>query len=902
MVRDPDCRRNVKASVPSMELDRLSGSIPIGEGADSWDGPRSSPGRFDAFWRRLGRGLGLELLLGLLLCGPVLAWVTYRTAASQHRIVTKGAFGDMLADRSHDLDVQLNSFAELLRSLRGLFDASNVVDRREFGVFTRGARERHPEIALIGYAPRVVGAERGTFEAEVEKAGFPGYRMTSLDGHGAFQTAPPAPEHYPVLYVEPSEVAANTSMMGFDFGSEEFRRRAIARTIESAEPAATEPLRLLSRRDGGPGAVLVLGVYDHGIMVPHPNDVPIGVVFLSFQFLGVVRDLERFSFGSSWSSLDLQWIDESVPHVGTEGSNRRVYPASVGVDAGAEAPFAVEERLLFAGERYLLRATPTSTFLAQHRDVESVLLATLVFVGWELLGLGLYVIARSWRRSALRRQSRAVGLLLRSLAEGVIMSDLSGTVRVANDAALRLLGVTIDELRSPDWFARCGFLRRDGRTSFDPDRAPLARAARGEIVAEEELMVRRPAESRGLSLWASARPLMDEGNVLQGGVMVLRDVTAERRSEEASERLSRAVEQTADAVYITDHRGLIRYANPGFRTTTGFTEVEVLGLSPSAFEAASPDDATPSERRWAGVLAGQAFRGTIRHRRKGGPDFLVEQTITPMTDAAGRVTHAVVVMRDTTERHRLEEAEVEMRLAAEVQQRLYPKGSPSWDGLDVAGAALSAVATCGDYFDYVRFADGTFLLAIGDVSGHGLGPALLMAETRAYLRSLVESGVGMSEILGRVNARLRADLSEGTFVTLLLVGIDPKTHAISHASAGHTPALVIDGNGALKARLTPTGPALGVFDGPAYGCATGSVLEERDVLVLMTDGVSECAGRDGALFDENGVIDVVSRCRGENAETILGTLHGAIDVFAGARPRQDDITLVVCRPTGSFPA
>ncbi len=840
--------------------------------------------------RLLRRGLGLQFLLAVALCGPALAWLAYRVAARHDRFVAETALGELLAERAHDVESEFLGFTETLRFCGSFFDASEKVTRPEFTTFTHDARVRHPAILAIGWAPRVTEAERAAFEANARRDGIDGYRVSARGPGRTLRSAPPADEHYPLFYVEPA--AGNDHLLGFDLASEYVRSEAIRRTAETGNVAASGPLDLLAEPLDGPGADVVLGVYDHTAGARGPAAAPIGILCVAFRFGDVIDRLRRGSTGDGWSLLDLSWSNTS-----TGGRQIRVFPLEGGSEPRPEAPFGADHRFEVAGQEYVLHATPTALFLAEHRNDRSLLVAALVLLAWELVGLLLYVIARYWRTSSLQRQARTTGLLLHSLGEGVLMADERGLVRTANDAALRLLGVSMADLESEDWPSRCRMFQADGRTAYAIERVPLARAARGEVVDEEEIRLGAPDDPRGRWLAATARPLLDDGNVARGGVMVLRDVTAQRRSEASLRRLSSAVEQTTDAVYVTDDAGLVLEVNPGFRSMTGHADGDVLGRPSSLFEVDSPDDDVPHDRRWAGALAGEPFRGMILHRRRDGSVFAAEQTITPVRDASGRVTHTVVVMRDMTESQRLRDTDVEMRLASDVQKHLYPHGPPAWEGLDVAGAALPAVATCGDYFDYLRFPDGRFVLVIGDVSGHGLGPALLMSETRAYVHSLVDAGIAPDEILGRINAQLRVDLVDGTFVTLLLVSIDPRTRRVSHASAGHPPALLLDAAGAVKARLERTGPALGFFDDPAYGSVEGPVMEAGDVLVLMTDGVSECSRPDGGLFDEDGVIDTVRVCAGESAATVLGTIQGAIDVLTGSRPRRDDVTLVVCRST-----
>ena len=123
--------------------------------------------------------------------------------------------------------------------------------------------------------------------------------------------------------------------------------------------------------------------------------------------------------------------------------------------------------------------------------------------------------------------------------------------------------------------------------------------------------------------------------------------------------------------------------------------------------------------------------------------------------------------------------------AREIQQRLYPQRVPKVPGLDVAGAAFPADATCGDYFDFISLSDGRLNLVIGDVSGHGLGPAMLMVETRAALRVLLSVPGRIDEILSNLNTLILDDTTDQWFVTLFLACIESDMQTLRYVGAGH---------------------------------------------------------------------------------------------------------------------
>ncbi len=285
----------------------------------------------------------------------------------------------------------------------------------------------------------------------------------------------------------------------------------------------------------------------------------------------------------------------------------------------------------------------------------------------------------------------------------------------------------------------------------------------------------------------------------------------------------------------------------------------------------------------------------------------------PLRDEWGNLLGGVLAIRDDTERRqaedelrakdaKLRQRQVEMDLAADVQKGFYPSAPPDLEGLDVSGAVRPADETCGDYYDFLELPDGSLLLAIGDVSGHGLGPALVMAETRAYVRSLARAGNSPGEILELCNAQLCADLADDLFVTMLLIRVSKDARQLSYASAGHTPALLLSADGDLKREMARSGPPLGIVEGARYRMDEGTAFEDDDVLILMTDGVTEAASDDGSYFEEEGVLEAARRHRQHGSARILREIHGALDGFAGERSRRDDVTLVVCKRTAMVEA
>ena len=233
-----------------------------------------------------------------------------------------------------------------------------------------------------------------------------------------------------------------------------------------------------------------------------------------------------------------------------------------------------------------------------------------------------------------------------------------------------------------------------------------------------------------------------------------------------------------------------------------------------------------------------------------------------------------------------------LRLARQVQQDLFPP-APLLPGFDVAGASFPAEATGGDYFDYIPMADGGLAVVIGDVCGHGFGPALVMAELRAYLRAFLLTRTDVGEIVGLLNRSLASDTDR--FVTLLIARLDPPTRSLVYAGAGHVPGYLLGADGAVKARLESTGLPLAVLPDAAYPTEPLPPLGPGEMVLFLTDGLVEAHGPDQVPFGTDRVLGVVRAHRAEPARRIIEALYAAVRSYCGPAAQPDDMTAVVIK-------
>lgn len=179
---------------------------------------------------------------------------------------------------------------------------------------------------------------------------------------------------------------------------------------------------------------------------------------------------------------------------------------------------------------------------------------------------------------------------------------------------------------------------------------------------------------------------------------------------------------------------------------------------------------------------------------------------------AGQIrTHVRTALREAETRREVERLEHDLGIARSIQQGLLPQNPPQLDGFEIAGWNQPADQTGGDYFDWQELADGRLAVSLADVTGHGIGPALVTAVCRAYARASFPSDSELESVMKQLNNLLFEDLPPERFVTFVVALLDPATSEIQLLSAGHAPLLLYT----LADDLVPMGSPLAFFPGVA---------------------------------------------------------------------------------------
>jgi sigma-B regulation protein RsbU (phosphoserine phosphatase) len=248
------------------------------------------------------------------------------------------------------------------------------------------------------------------------------------------------------------------------------------------------------------------------------------------------------------------------------------------------------------------------------------------------------------------------------------------------------------------------------------------------------------------------------------------------------------------------------------------------------------------------------------------------------------------------ERDRIKQS---LSLAKEIQQNLLPKDTWKLDAFDVAGKSEYCDETGGDYFDFIPAVGGEsekLGVAIGDVSGHGISSALLMATVRSALRQRAFHPGSAAQIISDVNRQIVQDIEpSGDFVTLFFLIIDTASRELSWVRAGHDPAILYDPTSDSFRELGGPGVPLGVDGRYLFEEQRGAMPSRGRVILLGTDGVWEAPDLKGNRFGKEAVYEALRRYHQRSANEILDRILSAQVAFQGSAKREDDATLVILK-------
>jgi PAS domain S-box-containing protein len=442
------------------------------------------------------------------------------------------------------------------------------------------------------------------------------------------------------------------------------------------------------------------------------------------------------------------------------------------------------------------------------------------------------------------------------------------------------------------------------------------RAANNELrqlneILENEIDERKRAEAA----LQKARDELDErvqlrtAELAQANSDLQAEIIERKRYEERLLLRERAIEASSAGIIITDARNKnnpIIYANPAFSQMTGYSREELLGLNPRILQGPETDPEAIETIRQA-LREGQPCLITLKNYRKNGTTFWNELFISPVRDSQGNLTHYIGVQTDVTQLRRAEEERHELEIAKQIQLSLLPDAPLHVEGVIIAGYCLPASHVGGDYFDYFYGQDAIDIV-IADVSGHSMGAALIMAETRSTLKAealrtlhfhpesgKLENEAGTGDILRILNALLYEDLSRAElFITMFYMKYNPATRKLSYANAGHNRPLLLPAGETVCRELDAEGIIFGVTKEILFEEKT-TVLQTGDLVLLYTDGITEAQNPKGEFFGTERLTRLFSTQGARKPQEIINTIALDLQIFSGSSAFADDVSMVVLK-------
>jgi serine phosphatase RsbU (regulator of sigma subunit) len=267
---------------------------------------------------------------------------------------------------------------------------------------------------------------------------------------------------------------------------------------------------------------------------------------------------------------------------------------------------------------------------------------------------------------------------------------------------------------------------------------------------------------------------------------------------------------------------------------------------------------------------------------------------------AGAVTreirkHVQAALREAETRRQLESVQHDLEVARSIQQSLLPRESPQIPGFEIAGFNQPAEETGGDYFDWKNLPDGKVVISLADVTGHGIGPALLAAVCRAYARSSFSAAKNLPAALENINQALGADLTSGRFATYVAAVCCPTCSDVEILSAGHGPLVVYSRAADQFLKMNAHALPFGILPSFQSDPPTRLHLGTGDLVVLATDGFYEWENDQGEDFGIDRLQEVIRASRDFAPDEIISKLYQSVASFSNGTRQQDDLTAVIIK-------
>jgi serine phosphatase RsbU (regulator of sigma subunit) len=359
-----------------------------------------------------------------------------------------------------------------------------------------------------------------------------------------------------------------------------------------------------------------------------------------------------------------------------------------------------------------------------------------------------------------------------------------------------------------------------------------------------------------------------------------------------------SIASAASSVILAGYRPL---ANPSFLIYFLLLMLTILRLDPPlsvlcGFLAAGSYLAAAFHLGWRPLQ--QSVEGSIYSPQKNVITYAVSLIVVGITAAVvAREFRAQVeaALREAETRREMENLQHDLDVARSIQQSLLPHSMPQVAGWDIAAWNQPADQTGGDYYDWQPLPSGKFVTALADVTGHGIGPALLASVCRAYARTNFRNQDSFPKAMEEINSAVAADVREGRFITFVAAIFGPESSTVELLSAGHAPLFLYTLKSDRFDLMEANGLPLGISDAFASDPPYCLQLASGDLLLLATDGFFEWANAGQERFGTERLAQTIRAAREKPAAGIISDLHQEVLRFAAGTKQMDDLTAIVLK-------
>ncbi|MBW2513496.1 MAG: SpoIIE family protein phosphatase [Deltaproteobacteria bacterium] len=368
---------------------------------------------------------------------------------------------------------------------------------------------------------------------------------------------------------------------------------------------------------------------------------------------------------------------------------------------------------------------------------------------------------------------------------------------------------------------------------------------------------------------------------------------AENKVHKSEEKYRRIVETAGEGFVLMDENMNIVDLNPAYSRMVGISSDKLIGTY--FFDRVADAYQTPFTPHGERLLNEKNPEFECSILSSEGRKIPVLVHANTLSDDAGATIGKMAFVTDMTEHKKA------LALAGEVQRSLLPQRNPRIDGLDISGKNVACNEIGGDYFDFFWDPDSQvspFTAVVGDITGHGVDSALLMATARAFMRMRASQAGTIKEVVTEMNQHLTEDVYDtGNFMTLFYLTIAADRGGMEWIRAGHEPAWLFDPDNESFEELKGPGLALGVNKNFTYQVNRKTGLKKGQVIIIGTDGLWEGHDTSGKMFGKHRLKKIIRENASFGSEVILNEIFRAYTRFVqGAHP-EDDLTLVVIKKT-----